>query len=187
MASIHWFRKGLRLHDNPSLLDACARSSKVYPVFILDPMFATSEVVGVNRYAFLLQSLLDLDTSLRRKGSRLYVVRGKPLEQLPILFRKWNIKLLTFEKDTEPYAIQRDREVISQAKELNIEVIMHSSHTLHEMEAYLLISRSVVPKSYGSFVKLFSSLPDPNQPIDAPALVKLIYIVRIHIHIHEII
>lgn len=23
MVTIHWFRKGLRLHDNPALLEAC--------------------------------------------------------------------------------------------------------------------------------------------------------------------
>lgn len=63
--AIHWFRKGLRLHDNPSLLEAISKSTRVYPVFILDPHFAKPSIVGVNRYSFLLESLRDLDTSLR--------------------------------------------------------------------------------------------------------------------------
>ncbi len=33
--------QGLRLHDNPALLDACA-SRHMYPVFILDPFFLKS-------------------------------------------------------------------------------------------------------------------------------------------------
>jgi DNA photolyase len=59
--AIHWFRKGLRLHDNPSLLEACTTSSKVYPIFIIDPWFAKPDKVGINRYSFLLESLTDLD------------------------------------------------------------------------------------------------------------------------------
>ncbi len=73
-AAVHWFRKGLRLHDNPALLEACRRSTKhVLPVFVLDPWFARPESVGVNRYAFLLECLSDLDGSLRRLGTRLCV------------------------------------------------------------------------------------------------------------------
>jgi cryptochrome len=49
------------------------------------------------RYRFLLESLRDLDTSLRAKRSRLYVVRGKPAEVFPTLFAKWSVTLLTFE------------------------------------------------------------------------------------------
>lgn len=37
MAAIHWFRKGLRVHDNPALMAACRGSTNLYPVFILDP------------------------------------------------------------------------------------------------------------------------------------------------------
>lgn len=35
-ASIHWFRKGLRLHDNRALLEACDGASALYPLFVLD-------------------------------------------------------------------------------------------------------------------------------------------------------
>ena len=110
--SVVWFRKGLRLHDNPALIEACKSCSKAYPVFVLDPWFAKSDIIGINRYAFLLESLRDLDNSLKSLGIRLYVLKGKPEEQLPKYFSKWNISLLTFEKDTEPYACLRDHKII---------------------------------------------------------------------------
>lgn len=31
--------QGLRLHDNPALLDACAGAEHMFPVFVLDPHF----------------------------------------------------------------------------------------------------------------------------------------------------
>ena len=47
-----WFRKSLRVHDNPALLHASKSHAKVYPCFILDPHFLknTSYKCSVNRY-----------------------------------------------------------------------------------------------------------------------------------------
>ena len=55
--SLLWFRKGLRLHDNPALLAAIQGAAHLYPVFVLDPWFLKPERVGVNRLSFLLDSL----------------------------------------------------------------------------------------------------------------------------------
>ena len=115
-SAIHWFRKGLRLHDNPALVEAC-QSSRLYPIFCIDPWFAKPDIVGVNRYAFLLESLIDLDNSLRSLGSRLYVLQGKPEEQIPLLVSKWEVDLFTFESDSEPYAIQRDANIATALRE----------------------------------------------------------------------
>ena len=35
-AAIHWFRHGLRLHDNPALIDALEFGGDFYPIFIFD-------------------------------------------------------------------------------------------------------------------------------------------------------
>lgn len=48
--TIHWFRKGLRLHDNPSLKDSLLGADSVRCVYILDPWFAGSSNVGINRW-----------------------------------------------------------------------------------------------------------------------------------------
>uniref|UniRef100_A0A671MTT2 Cryptochrome-2-like n=1 Tax=Sinocyclocheilus anshuiensis TaxID=1608454 RepID=A0A671MTT2_9TELE len=85
--SVHWFRKGLRLHDNPALQEALNGADTVRCVYILDPWFAGSANVGINRWRFLLESLEDLDTSLRKLNSRLFVVRGQPAEVFPRLFK----------------------------------------------------------------------------------------------------
>ena len=51
--AIHWFRKGLRLHDNPALLAAIKEADQFWPIFILDPWFAKHGKVGLNRYVRL--------------------------------------------------------------------------------------------------------------------------------------
>lgn len=75
--AVHWFRKGLRVHDNPALAAAVDRvrgqPSKLVlrPVFILDPGIIRWLRVGPNRWRFLQQTLADLDANLRKLNSRL--------------------------------------------------------------------------------------------------------------------
>jgi deoxyribodipyrimidine photolyase len=82
-----WFRKGLRLHDNPALMEASKSATALYPVFILDPAWLKPEEIGANRTQFLLDSLVDLDKSLQKLGSSLLCFRGKPEEILPSLMK----------------------------------------------------------------------------------------------------
>ena len=145
-SAIHWFRKGLRLHDNPAFLSAVSSSHlELRPIFILDPWFVSNCNVGINRWRFLQQSLQDLDTQLRALGSRLFVVRGNPKEVLPRLFKDWQVEKLTFEVDSEPYAVQRDAEVEALAKTHNVEVDTRVSHTLYNLQAVIQVIKQTTP------------------------------------------
>jgi cryptochrome len=81
--TVYWFRKALRVHDNPSLIKSIVSATNLDPIFCLDPWFVKSGKVGVNRMGFLLESLTDLDQKLRKVGSKLIVVHGNPVEELP--------------------------------------------------------------------------------------------------------
>jgi cryptochrome len=89
--SLMWFRKGLRIHDNPALEYAAKGTRFLYPVFVIDPHYMEpdpnafspgSPRAGLNRIRFLLESLVDLDLSLKKLGSRLLVLKGEPSEVL---------------------------------------------------------------------------------------------------------
>ena len=95
------------------------------------------KVINLNHFPplrFLLQCLEDLDQSLRRLNSRLFVIRGQPAEKLPMLFNKWGTTCLTFEEDPEPFSRVRDHNITEMCKELKIEVITAVSHTLYKLE-----------------------------------------------------
>ena len=157
-SSIHWFRKGLRLHDNPALVEAVSSTDRVFPLFVMDPWFAKPDKIGGNRYEFLLQSLRDLDESLREIGTRLYVVKGKPDEQIPRLCKKWDVSLVTFEKDSEPYAVARDAAISNFCTGQGIKTATFCSHTLYEPSIYIDFNKGDVPKSYQSFNTIFAKL-----------------------------
>ncbi len=71
------FTRDLRVHDNPALTSAIARSEFVLPLFVLDDELLRSAVAAPpQRLAFLAGSLADLDSSLRSRGGGLVVRRG---------------------------------------------------------------------------------------------------------------
>jgi len=169
---IHWFRKGLRLHDNPSLIEALqplnGQILKLRPVFVLDPWFVKNANVGVNRWRFLCQTLEDLDASLRKLGTRLYVVRGSPDDVFEDLFSRWKVKKITWEVDTEPYAKKRDSKIENLAKRMEIDVVTYSSHTLYNPERVIAKNKGETPLTYQKMNSLLSSLGPPPKAIDSP-------------------
>eukprot|EP01041_Mallomonas_annulata_P007267 gene7267-14814_t len=166
--SIHWFRRGLRIHDNPAFLEACSWSTTVYPVYVLYPTQFTPDSYGINRLAFLLQSLDNLDNNLRRCGTRLYVIKGDPIQQLSLLFTKWKPSLLTFERDPEPYWREVDRTVSTQARQYGVKLSIHSSNTLHSPDKYHAACNGKIPNTYVGFGKLFDGFNAPDEPLPAP-------------------
>ncbi|XP_006779922.1 cryptochrome circadian regulator 5 [Neolamprologus brichardi] len=167
---IHWFRKGLRLHDNPALMAAIKDCKQLYPVFILDPYLHNNACVGINRWRFLIGALKDLDGSLRKLNSRLFVVRGKPEDVLPKLFTKWKVTRLTYEYDTEPYSLQRDSKVTSLAKERGVEVIYKVSHTLYNIDRIIEENNGKPPLTYTKLQAIAKTIGPPKRPIPAPTM-----------------
>ena len=95
--SIVWFSSDLRLHDNETLVRAIEQSQEIVPVYCFDEAhFNLSEFgfkrTGCFRAQFILESLQNLDNSLRAKGSGLIIVIGKPEEEIFKLAQVYNAK-----------------------------------------------------------------------------------------------
>jgi len=170
--SIHWFRKGLRLHDNPALTAALNDSKEFWPLFILDPWFVETGKVGVNRWRFLLETLQDLDTSLNKLGSSLFVARGSPKEVLSNLIDEWKVTKITFEYDSEPYAKTRDEEIQKMAKDKGVEVVVCVSHTLFNLEKIVDHNGGKPPLTYQRFQTVLAGLGTPPKARQAPTEIK---------------
>ncbi|XP_031609360.1 cryptochrome-2 [Oreochromis aureus] len=163
--SVHWFRKGLRLHDNPALQEALNGADAVRCVYILDPFFAGAANVGINRWRFLLEALEDLDSSLKKLNSRLFVVRGQPTDVFPRLFKEWNVTRLTFEYDPEPYGKERDGAIIKMAQEFGVETIVRNSHTLYNLDRIIEMNNNSPPLTFKRFQTIVSRLELPRRPL----------------------
>nr|BAL72539.1 cryptochrome3 [Siganus guttatus] len=163
--SVHWFRKGLRLHDNPALQEALNGADTVRCVYILDPWFAGSANVGINRWRFLLEALEDLDNSLKKLNSRLFVVKGQPTDVFPRLLKEWKVTRLTFEYDPEPYGKERDGAIIKMAQEFGVETIVRNSHTLYNLDRIIEMNSNNPPLTFKRFQTIVRRLELPRRPL----------------------
>jgi len=163
--TVHWFRKGLRLSDNPALLRGIRRCETFRCIFILDPWFAGSSNVGTNKWRFLLQCLEDLDTSLRKLNSRLFVIRGQPADVLPNLFKQWGTTYFTFEEDPEPFGRVRDQNIVAMCKEMNIAVTHEHSHTLYNLDKIIERNNNKAPLTYKQFQRIIEGMEPPAKPV----------------------
>ena len=104
--SIFWFRRDLRIADNPALLAAIAASDEILPVFILDQEFISN--AGSKRLAYLAHSLRALDESLK---NNLHVMVGDEVEVLTQLMTRYQANEVHISQEFEPQGAKRDKRV----------------------------------------------------------------------------
>jgi deoxyribodipyrimidine photo-lyase len=134
---IHWFRRDLRLDDNTALIAALQQADTVVPVFVLDPAILARPDTGRSRLAFLVACLGALDERLRQYGSHLVIRRGVPAVELTRLVREVAASGLTFNRDSEPYARQRDATVRQALTESGCSVLDYSDQGLNDPTSVL--------------------------------------------------
>lgn len=175
MSSIVWFRKCIRLHDNEALVRACKLGDGVVPIFILDPHFVEPHRIGVNQFSFFMQGLNDLDSQLRKAGSQLVVLRGKPEAIFESIFKgkhPFKAKTLLFEQDTTPYAVKRDTAVEKLAKKYNVAVESFSGHTMLNVKELIAQKGFKAPTTNGAVEKLINNAKI-REPLPVPKIPKL--------------
>uniref|UniRef100_A0A1B6CJU7 Cryptochrome-1 n=1 Tax=Clastoptera arizonana TaxID=38151 RepID=A0A1B6CJU7_9HEMI len=165
MITVHWFRRGLRLHDNPALHDAVRNSKQFYPIFIFDGETAGTKIICYNRMRFILESLHDLDRQFRASGGRLYVFNGSPIEIFQKLKQKLGVNRICFEQDSEPIWQPRDEAVKELCKQEGIECIEHISHTLWNPHEVIKTNGGVPPLTYQMFLHTVSAIGQPPRPV----------------------
>uniref|UniRef100_A0A1I8PPM0 Cryptochrome-1 n=1 Tax=Stomoxys calcitrans TaxID=35570 RepID=A0A1I8PPM0_STOCA len=172
--NILWFRHGLRLHDNPALLEAISDKQfgvKLLPVFIFDGESAGTKSVGYNRFKFLLDSLKDLDDQFREKSAntgRLHIFQGNPVQIFSKLHQHYTISKLCFEQDCEPIWNQRDDAVKKLCHELDIVAIEKISHTLWDPQNVIDTNGGIPPLTYQMFLHTVQVIGLPPRPVLDP-------------------
>lgn len=108
-ASIVWFRRDLRVADNPAIDAAIRRGGPVIPVFIWAPEEEEPWSPGSASRWWLHQSLAQLAGALERIGARLLVRRGPSLETLESLACESDADAVFWNRCYEPAVLERDR------------------------------------------------------------------------------
>jgi deoxyribodipyrimidine photo-lyase len=103
--SLMWFRRDLRLADNPALVNAVDAADEVVPLFVIDPRLW--DAAGPARRAYLVASL----QALRERIGGLVVRLGAPSDIVPRIAAEADAGSVHIAEDFGPYGRRRDQDV----------------------------------------------------------------------------
>ena len=109
---IVWFKRDLRVHDHAPLAAACASGRPVLPLYIVEPELWAQPDASGRQFAFLAESLTDLDRSLAARGGRLVVLVGDAVAVLHDLHAAHGITTIHAHQETgNLWSFARDKAV----------------------------------------------------------------------------
>ncbi|NJO16075.1 MAG: deoxyribodipyrimidine photo-lyase [Thioploca sp.] len=130
--AIVWFRRDLRLQDNPALHHALAQGYQVIPIYIYAPKEETPWPIGRASRWWLHHSLQALNIALRTKHSRLLFFQGCSLPVLQNLIHSTQAKAVYWNHLSEPAIITRDNTIKTALRAKGIIAQGFKADLLHE-------------------------------------------------------
>ncbi len=100
--SVVWFRKDLRLNDNPALARALTSGKKIIPIFVWDKEEGGDWKAGSASRLWLHHALNSLSESIGKLGGRLILAKGKPAQILPSIARETQAEEVLYGRVYDP-------------------------------------------------------------------------------------
>lgn len=131
--AVHWFRRDLRVHDNTSLYHALRSDMPVLPVFIFDrEILDELQEEDDARVTFIFDEVNALRETFRSHNSDIKVYYDTPENAWKDLLKAHDIGEVHFNRDYEPYALERDRTIKELAEEAGAEVYAHKDQVIFD-------------------------------------------------------
>jgi deoxyribodipyrimidine photo-lyase len=163
--SIVWFRRDLRLQDNPAWSAATAESDHVTALFVVDPTLMGG--ADSFRRDLLWAHLISLDAGLRDRGGRLLVLHGDPVRVVVSLAAELGAQCVHVNADVTPYATRRDGAVRDKLGESFVS--WWGNHV--QRPGSILTGEGHTPRVFTAFAKRWFASPLVHAPKDGPASV----------------
>lgn len=131
--AIFWFRRDLRIDNNTGLFHALQNYEKVIPLFIFDDDILNKlDNKSDKRVELIHQMLLEIDEKLKLVGSGLVVKKGNVATIFKQLIQEFKFQAVFTNKDYEPDAIQRDKDVAKMLHDENIDFCSFKDQVIFE-------------------------------------------------------
>ena len=130
--AIVWFRRDLRLTDNPALSVACERARHVVALYVHAPEEDGDWAPGGASRWWLHHSLAALGSALRARGGGLCLRRGESLGTLLAVAREAGATQVYWNRLYDPAAVARDTVIKAALREAGLECESFNAALLHE-------------------------------------------------------
>ncbi|MFO0840557.1 MAG: deoxyribodipyrimidine photo-lyase [Phycisphaerae bacterium] len=164
--SIVWFRRDLRLADNPALTAAATRGP-IIPVFLWSPRDEADWPPGAASRWWLHESLHSLSRTLRSAGSRLIVRRGEYLPTLREIVREVRADAVFWNRRYDPSGAKRDREIETALCD-DGQQVTHFNATLLREPGDVLTKQGLPYQVFTAYWRACAKFPEPAAAISAP-------------------
>lgn len=147
--SVCWLRRDLRLFDNTALYHALSGKFPVLLIFIFDiEILDKLQDKKDKRVFFIYQTLNQINSILREKGSSLYVLHDTPLAAFEKICDEFDVKEVFANHDYEPYATDRDTKIENSLATKNI--------PFHTFKDQVIFEKSEIMKADGTPYTIFT-------------------------------
>ncbi len=131
--ALFWFRRDLRLEDNAGLYHALKGPHPVLPLFIFDTnILEELEDKADRRVAFIHRQVSAIQDQLQQWGSTLEVLHDTPAGAFEKLTESYEIACVYTNRDYEPYALQRDKDIEKLLKDRGIAFLTYKDQVIFE-------------------------------------------------------
>lgn len=136
--NIFWFRRDLRLDDNCGFYNILNNKNNVLPLFIFDKNILDNLTdKNDKRVKFIHEQIKSLKNKFEEKDSSLLVLYGRPVEVWKKLLKEYNIESVYTNHDYEPYAQERDQEIVQLSANNNVEFKTFKDQVIFEKSEIL--------------------------------------------------
>jgi deoxyribodipyrimidine photo-lyase len=163
-----WFRRDLRLDDNPAWAEATSRHRAVLAVHVLEPSLLAA--AGAHRRRRFLHDLAALDRRLREAGGTLVIHTGDAAGFLPALAAQQRASVVYANADVTPFATARDRAVEATCRAAGVE-LRWSWGTLVHPPGAVRTAAGTLSQVFTPFHKVWEATPRDEWPAPGPAQV----------------
>lgn len=134
---LFWHRRDLRTFDNAGLYKALKHNKSVQPLFIFDKNILNELPENDQRVVFIHQEIEKIKKDYQEKGGDLWVYYGKPADVFSALIEDHDVKKVYTNRDYEPYARNRDKEIHTLLNKKGIDFIGAKDHVIFEKDEVL--------------------------------------------------
>jgi len=166
-ATVVWFRRDLRLSDNPALEAAVARGGPVVAAWVYAPGEEGDSAPGAAASVFLHDALRSLAESLEARGGRLVLRRGPTIKALIDLARETGADAIYANKTWEPPLLARDAKAVAALRANGLEARLFDDGVLFPPDAMKTTGGGPF-RVFTPFWRRCLSSPAPEAPRPAP-------------------
>lgn len=166
--TIVWFRRDLRLTDNPAVEHAARAGGMVLPVYLLDWEGGDPWAPGRAARWWLDLSLARLAERLKAEGVRLVMVGGHPVEALCRFAADHGAAEVVWNRLYEPHSRTLEMEMEAALRREGVEARSFGAALLFEPEEHLTKSGKPFVQ-FGAFWRSCLTQPAPAEPEARPA------------------